>query len=110
MNKEKIPEQVLNMKLKEKCSRSKQGPKMAVTCYRKGRLWEETLERLVCYRILWHVDSLLGNNREISKQTSTFPWQKLNYNNEERRFLCGLCRDVTSRTVCGKSQSVKSCW
>jgi hypothetical protein len=37
MNEERIPEQVLNMKLKGKCSRSKQGPKMTVTCYRKGR-------------------------------------------------------------------------
>jgi hypothetical protein len=46
-------------------------------------------------------DKQMYNSRYCvtASQTNMFPLQQLNYNNEERCFLCGPCRDVLSRTV-----------
>jgi hypothetical protein len=64
--------------------------------------------------ILWHVDPLLGNDREMNSYTTAVARQWLSSDHvgiqtdanatvatatEERRFLCGLCRGVISRTV-----------
>jgi hypothetical protein len=56
--------------------------------------------------IQWHVDSLLGNDREKSKhkKRSMFPRQQLEAATEEPGFLCDPYRDVISRT---DSQSVE---
>jgi hypothetical protein len=47
--------------------------------------------------ILWHVDPLLGNNRErISYYNSHYGF-KFKTAPEERCFLCGPCREVISK-------------
>jgi hypothetical protein len=42
-------------------------------------------------------------------QTNMFPWQQLNYNNEEQCFVCGPCRGVVSRSL-QFSQLWQSLW
>jgi hypothetical protein len=39
-----------------------------------------------------------------ASQTNMFPWKQLNYNNKERWFLRGPCRDLISRTVSWESK------
>jgi hypothetical protein len=60
------------------------------------------------FKILWHIDPLLGNDLEISSYTTVdakqwFRKQAYFHGNnwtatEERCFLCGLCRQVIRRS------------
>jgi hypothetical protein len=48
--------------------------------------------------ILWHVDPLLGIDREISNYTTAVIRQWPVSSNKKKCFLCGPCRNVISRT------------
>jgi hypothetical protein len=87
--------------------------------FEKKKCSEKSICTLNSIEILWHVDALLGNDREVIRQRlllgnrpqrATEEWcflrgppmfahATMDTATEERYFLCGPCLDVISRTI-----------